>query len=202
MTTNPVHLATKIAKSYAWRHQEDAAQEILVRAWERFGRLDAQGVRTVGQDTCMQVRYAAEHPFTGAHPYTLVRHPVSTVSIDDELDTSASEAPKPFEWSPPVEAALGSLTDDQRDAVIAVHGQGLSVPEYADLAGLSQSTVRSRLKAGTQRFTGARSRHHGEKTHCKRGHEFTKENTSPRKDGGRDCLVCARIRARKASKGR
>lgn len=145
MTTNPVHLATKFAKSYSWRHQEDAAQETLVRAWERFGRLDAQGVRTVGQDTCMQVRYAAEHPFTGAHPYTLVQHPVSTVSIDDELDTSASEAPEPFEWSSGVEEALGRLTDAQRDAVVAVHGQGLTMTEYAALLGVSKGAVSNRV---------------------------------------------------------
>ncbi len=32
------------------------------------------------------------------------------------------------------------------------------------------------------------------KTHCKHGHEFTKENTSIRKDGTRACKSCHRIR--------
>lgn len=145
MTTNPVHLATRAASKYARHHAEDAAQETLLRAWERYGRIDAEGVQTFVRDTSMQVRYAAEHPFTGAHPYTLVQHPVSTVSIDDELDTSASEAPEPFEWSPPVEAALGSLTDDQRDAVVAVHGQGLTMAEFGELLGVPKSTISSRV---------------------------------------------------------
>jgi hypothetical protein len=32
------------------------------------------------------------------------------------------------------------------------------------------------------------------KTHCKRGHEFTKENTRTTKDGGRSCKQCANDR--------
>ena len=32
------------------------------------------------------------------------------------------------------------------------------------------------------------------KTHCKRGHEFTPENTYTNKDGGRSCVECSKIR--------
>jgi hypothetical protein len=32
------------------------------------------------------------------------------------------------------------------------------------------------------------------KTHCKRGHEFTEENTYVKKDGARDCRACRRER--------
>lgn len=31
---------------------------------------------------------------------------------------------------------------------------------------------------------------HARQTHCKRGHEFTKENLRPRKDGNRECRRC------------
>lgn len=37
------------------------------------------------------------------------------------------------------------------------------------------------------------------KTHCKRGHEFTPENTR-RKNGGRECRECDRIRQRKVAR--
>lgn len=33
------------------------------------------------------------------------------------------------------------------------------------------------------------------KTHCKRGHEFTKENTYRRKNNSRECKVCIKERA-------
>lgn len=34
------------------------------------------------------------------------------------------------------------------------------------------------------------------KTHCSRGHEYTPENTYPRKDGGRDCRACFPLRGK------
>lgn len=34
-------------------------------------------------------------------------------------------------------------------------------------------------------------------TSCMRGHEFTEENTRQRRDGGRDCIECDRIRGSK-----
>jgi hypothetical protein len=42
-----------------------------------------------------------------------------------------------------------------------------------------------------------RNNHRNEnKTHCKRGHEFTLENTYVRKSGGRLCRVCQKNKAR------
>lgn len=35
--------------------------------------------------------------------------------------------------------------------------------------------------------------HNAVKTHCKRGHEFTPENTAPNHGGGRRCRACRRI---------
>jgi hypothetical protein len=40
------------------------------------------------------------------------------------------------------------------------------------------------------------------RTHCKRGHEYTPENTHIMKCGGRDCKVCRKLRNREAIKCR
>lgn len=56
----------------------------------------------------------------------------------------------------------------------------------------------SNLYWGTQSQNGhdavRNGRHHNaRKTHCRRGHEFTPENTIQRKDGRRECRECRRI---------
>lgn len=39
-----------------------------------------------------------------------------------------------------------------------------------------------------------------EKTHCKRGHPFTKENTYPMPRGGRSCRICLRAHISRSEK--
>lgn len=48
-----------------------------------------------------------------------------------------------------------------------------------------------RANAFYQAHRGPRETNNKDKTHCKRGHEFTPENTYSRKDGGRQCRTCA-----------
>lgn len=139
-----ITLATKAARKFARYHAEDAAQETLATAWERFGRLDAEAVVKVARDVCTNTRYASEHPLSGAHPRTLAEHPVVCLDIRGDLD-AAPEAPPAFEWSPGVAKALGRLTDAQRDAVVAVHGQGLTMTEFAALLGVSKGAVSNRV---------------------------------------------------------
>jgi hypothetical protein len=62
---------------------------------------------------------------------------------------------------------------------------------------------RERARAFYEAHKGPRQMNNRDKTHCKRGHEFTEENTIWRKDGGRQCRACtkayfkARYEARK-----
>ena len=46
------------------------------------------------------------------------------------------------------------------------------------------------------------SARHARKTHCKRGHGFTPENTYNRSDGGRECRSCAKEHRRARSKAK
>lgn len=47
-----------------------------------------------------------------------------------------------------------------------------------------------RARAFYESHKGLRQPNNKDKTHCKRGHEFTPENTYRRKDGGRQCRTC------------
>ena len=46
-----------------------------------------------------------------------------------------------------------------------------------------------------RRGVGPTAQNH-KKTHCVNGHEFTPDNTYPKAGGGRNCVVCAKRRAR------
>jgi hypothetical protein len=60
------------------------------------------------------------------------------------------------------------------------------------------------LEAVTQRENNLRSECvsglNARKTHCKRGHEFTKENTYPMPGGGRACVACRSAASAASSK--
>lgn len=53
---------------------------------------------------------------------------------------------------------------------------------------LSQGTYGDNLRDMTSKGRNFQSK----KTHCKNGHEFTPENTLPRKDGVRRCKACSK----------
>lgn len=57
-------------------------------------------------------------------------------------------------------------------------------PRHLEAVTQRENTLRSPIGATS---TNAR------KTHCKRGHEFTDENTYIRPDGGRSCRKCSRL---------
>ncbi len=56
---------------------------------------------------------------------------------------------------------------------------------------LEPKTIKDNVLAGE----GACAKH-ARKTHCKRGHEFTPENTGKASKGGRYCIICSRAAAK------
>lgn len=57
-------------------------------------------------------------------------------------------------------------------------------PDHLEAVTMKENTMRG----------NSFSRVNAEKTHCKRGHEFTDDNTYRYKDGRRDCRTCMHIR--------
>ncbi len=56
--------------------------------------------------------------------------------------------------------------------------------------------VVSNLENIQRGLTGKINHHNSKKTHCLKGHEFTKENTYLSSKGSRECRACHRIRER------
>lgn len=67
--------------------------------------------------------------------------------LDD--DHVATQQP---DVDPGLESALASLGDDQRVAVVMVHGYGLSYSEAAELIGVPVTTLRNRLRRGLHKL--------------------------------------------------
>ena len=64
----------------------------------------------------------------------------------------AVEVARMPEVEPRLPAALASLPERQRVAVILVHGLGWTQREVADLLGVSRSTLQNHLERGTARL--------------------------------------------------
>lgn len=141
---NPVRFAQWAVARYARYHVEDAAQETLARVWERYGELSADGIEKLARDVAMQTRYAQEHPFSGAHPYTLAEHPVVALEINEALDAADDEG-SDGGFSPRVEAALNKLSGPLRDAAVSVYAQGLTSTELAGMCGVTRGTITNRM---------------------------------------------------------
>lgn len=84
--------------------------------------------------------------------------------------------------------------------ILHFNGESLSISQWARKLGISRNRIRSRIQRGMsiadaltipKQSTWA-NRVKVFKTHCKWGHEFTKENTGRQKNGARRCLACHR----------
>ncbi len=62
---------------------------------------------------------------------------------------------------------------------------------------LEEVTQKINVSRGLTGYTKGGSSGNAKKTHCKQGHEFNVKNTYIKKNGGRDCRTCNRLRSRK-----
>ena len=131
---------------------EDCVQETFLRAWRARDRFDPAraSVRTWLFAILRNVITDAQR--------ASARRPV----VSDELEDAPAESPDPLVGLGVAEA-LGRLSDDHREAVVAVHIAGESYAEASARLGVPVATLRTRafyaLRALRGHLNGKENRH-------------------------------------------
>jgi len=116
----------------------EVAQEALTRAWAARDRYDAKRpfypwLSTIVRNACRDAR-ARRRPITGLEGDRLTSASPSPLAA---LDAKQAQAQ--------VRTALERLDDSHREVIVLRHFEDLSYAEIAELLGVAQGTVMSRL---------------------------------------------------------
>jgi RNA polymerase sigma-70 factor (ECF subfamily) len=120
----------------------DATQETFLTLFRKADRYSGESAVStwlyrVATNTCLDLLRKQKRRRTEALPE---RH--------DEPDRSAGEPFESAEIRPDIEAALRSIPDDFRAAVVLSDIQGLSIAEIGAILGVPDGTVKSRVFRG------------------------------------------------------
>lgn len=117
-------------------HAEDCAQEAFINAWRGLGRFETRSsLKTWLHRIAVNVVMAKRR-----RPTRISEIPVESVEtreIDWTLDTPVEEEE--------IEAAIGSLPEGARDAVVLCGIYGYSHGEAAQMLGLAEGTCKAQL---------------------------------------------------------
>lgn len=130
---------------------EDVAQDVFASAFEKLSgfRLEASPrtwLLTIARNRCID------------HLRRAGREPVELTEEGDESERTADDAPLPPELLSrrvDVDAALGTLLENERALVVLRYRHGLEYPELASVFGIKEGTVRMRLSRALARMREA-----------------------------------------------
>lgn len=115
----------------------DAVQEALTRAWQKRATL-----KSADRFKPWLMRILVNQ----CNDMLRRRKKISFFSLE-EAD-AAVESPEPL----PLREAMDALKPEHRLVIVLHHLEGFSVREIADMTGLPEGTVKSRLKAGRSKL--------------------------------------------------
>jgi DNA-directed RNA polymerase specialized sigma24 family protein len=133
LETEPL-LRRALVSAYGYEDGREAAAEALAYAWEHWAR-----VREMPNAVGYLFRVARSSATRGRR----WRRPVPLLALPPGNE---------HRFEPGLPAALASLSERQRIAVVLVHGFGYTLREVADLTGIKITTVQNHLERGLRRL--------------------------------------------------
>lgn len=136
-----------VAEMYAYTGSKAEAQELVqeafTRAWPRWRRISGYD-----QPRAWVARVAYR---LAVSRWRKARSLIASMTRHGPTPVASPDAP-PGEVSVALVAGLAQLPEAQRRALIMHHMGGWSVAEIADVEGVAEGTVKSRLARGRQRL--------------------------------------------------
>src|ERR1700722_442261 len=123
-------LSRALAAAYGFEDGRDATAEALAYAYEHWDRLQ-------------HIRHLPGSLFRVGQPRGVQRRQPVLFAVPDFADHA---------FEPGLPAALASLTQHQRLAVVLVHGYGYTMREVAELTGVRLTTIQNHLNRGLARL--------------------------------------------------
>jgi DNA-directed RNA polymerase specialized sigma24 family protein len=127
-------LRRALVAAYGYEDGREAAAEALAYAWEHWAR-----VRQMPNAAGYLFRVARSSAARGRR----WRRPAPLLTLPPGSEHS---------FEPGLPAALASLPERQRVAVVLVHGFGYTLREVADLTGVKITTVQNHVERGLRRL--------------------------------------------------
>jgi DNA-directed RNA polymerase specialized sigma24 family protein len=127
-------LRRALVAAYGYEDGREAAAEALAYAWEHWAR-----VRQMPNAAGYLFRVARSSAARGRR----WRRPAPLLTLPSGSEHS---------FEPGLPAALASLPQRQRVAVVLVHGFGYTLREVADLTGVKVTTVQNHVERGLRRL--------------------------------------------------
>lgn len=124
---------------------EELLQDVFMNLWRTASRFEARSAVSTYLYTMARNAYLNDAR-KSRHRKEAEKAPDRAAAPEDEVD------PDRAEQAAKVKAALEELPEDEREAVVLAHYQGMPYQQIAEVQGVPIGTVKSRVHRGLQRL--------------------------------------------------